>query len=137
MMMKSDTATPKRLPACRSRLQSDGNYFLFLVIFLFSIVFPIAKWAANVLIWLSLIRNGLTVSNWMRQSSRWLHWFGKWSMLDVFVAGLLCVLLKLGQVARFKIEDGMYWSFAAVFLSLFNAHWTERTLRAVRAGQAP
>jgi hypothetical protein len=58
-------------------------------------------------------------------------------MLEVFVAGLLCVLLKLGQVTRFKIEDGMYWFFAAVFLSLANAHWTEKTLRAVHAGQEP
>src|ERR1039457_6425452 len=35
------------------KLRSDGNYFLFFVIFLFSIVFPIVKWAANALIWVS------------------------------------------------------------------------------------
>ena len=111
------------------KLRSDGNYFLFFVIFLFSIVFPIFKWAANAMIWVSLIRNGQVVSDRLGRSARWLHWLGKWSMLEVFVAGLLCVLLKLGTVTRFKIEDGMYWFFAAVFLSLVNAHWTEKTLR--------
>ena len=110
------------------KLRSDGNYFLFFVIFLFSIVFPIIKWAANALIWLTLIRNGRVVDNSLGRSARWLHWLGKWSMLEVFVAGLLCVLLKLGDVTRFQIESGMYWFFAAVFLSLVNAHWTEKTL---------
>lgn len=53
----------------------------------------------------------------------------------VFVAGLLCVLLKLGDVTRFQIEGGMYWFFAAVILSLVNAHWTEKTLRASAVGK--
>lgn len=111
------------------KLRSDGNYFLFLVIFLFSVVFPIIKWAANALVWIKLMRNGRAVDNRVERVARSLHWLGKWSMLEVFVAGLLCVLLKLGDVARFKIETGMYWFFAAVFLSLVNAHWTEKTLR--------
>lgn len=111
------------------KLRSDGNYFLFFVIFLFSIVFPSVKWAANALIWVSLVRNGRVVSDWLGRTAHWLHWLGKWSMLEVFVAGLLCVLLKLGTITRFKIESGMYWFFAAVFLSLVNAHWTERAVR--------
>ncbi len=119
------------------KLRSDGNYFLFMVIFLFSIVFPIVKWVANALIWVALMRSGRVVDNWMGRFVRWLHWLGKWSMLEVFVAGLLCVLLKLGQVARFKIEDGMYWFFAAVFVSLVNAHWTEKTLRVSAVGKEP
>ena len=111
------------------KLRSDGDYFLFVVLFLFSIVFPSVKWAANALIWVSLVRNGRVVSDWLGRTAHWLHWLGKWSMLEVFVAGLLCVLLKLGTITRFKIESGMYWFFAAVFLSLVNAHWTEKTLR--------
>ena len=111
------------------KLRSDADYFLFVVLFSFSIVFPSVKWAANALIWVSLVRNGRVVSDWLGRTAHWLHWLGKWSMLEVFVAGLLCVLLKLGTITRFKIESGMYWFFAAVFLSLVNAHWTEKTLR--------
>lgn len=119
------------------KLRSDGNHFLFFVIFLFSIVFPILKWVANALIWITLMRHGRVVDNWVGRTVRWLHWFGKWSMIEVFVAGLLCVLLKLGDVARFKIEGGMYWFFAAVFLSLINAKWTEKTLRLSADGKKP
>ena len=49
-------------------------------------------------------------------------------MLEVFVAGLLCVPLTLGDVTRLKIKSDMSWFFAAVFLSL-NARWTEKALR--------
>ena len=47
------------------------------------------------------------------------------------------VLLKLGDVTRFQIEGGMYWFFAAVFLSLVNAYWTEKTLRMSGRGVPP
>jgi len=119
------------------KLRSDGNHFLFFVIFLFSIFFPIVKWAANALIWVTLMRHGRVVDNWLGRAAHWLHYMGKWSMLEVFVAGLLCVLLKLGDVTRFQIEGGMYWFFAAVILSLVNAHWTEKTLRASSRGVPP
>jgi len=33
------------------------------------------------------------------RAARWLHYMGKWSMLEVFVAGLLGVLLKLGEMS--------------------------------------
>ena len=52
-------------------------------------------------------------------------------MLEVFVAGMLCVLLKLGDITRFKVEQGMYWFFAAVLVSLINALVTERHLRTI------
>ena len=116
------------------KLRSDGNHFLFVVIFLFSIVFPIFKLAANALILIALMRDGRVVDNWMGRTARWLHWLGKWSMLEVFVAGLLCVLLKLGDVTRFQIEDGIFWFIAAVFLSLVNAYWTEKSVRLSAAG---
>lgn len=111
------------------KLRSDGNYFLFSFIFLFSIVFPIFKWAATALIWVTLMHDERAVDNWVGRAARWLHWLGKWSMLEVFVAGLLCVLLKLGDVSRFRIEAGIYWFFAAVFLSLVNAYGIEKSLR--------
>ena len=51
--------------------------------------------------------------------------------LEVFVASLLCVLLKLGDVTRFKVEPGMYWFLAAVLVSLINALVTERHLQTI------
>jgi len=110
------------------KLRADGNTFLFCVILLFSVVFPIAKLGGNSLIWVTAMRTGRIGEVWMARGARSLHWLGKWSMLEVFVAAMLCVLLKLGDVTRFKIEAGMYWFFAAVFLSLVNAKLTEKAL---------
>ena len=112
-----------------AKLRIEGSYFLFCAIFLFSILFPILKWFANVLVWVSFARDGAVMNPVLKRVAGCLHWLGKWSMLEVFVAGLLCVLLKLGQVSRFKIENGMYWFFAAVILSLVNAHLSAKMLR--------
>jgi hypothetical protein len=40
-----------------------------------------------------------------------------------------CLHRRLADVTRFQVETGMYWFFAAVFLSLVTAHWTEKMLR--------
>lgn len=109
------------------QLRVQGDYLLFTVLLAFSVVFPCVKWLGNLLLWVRLGRPGglgprLTVF------AHQLHWLGKWSMIEVFVAALLCVLLKLGDVARFRIEPGMYWFFAAVLLSLVNALWTGRLI---------
>jgi len=112
------------------RLRADGNIFLFCVIFLFSVCFPILKLTANLLIWIAMMRQGLGVAaSKLGRFARHLHWLGKWSMLEVFVAGMLCVLLKLGDVTRFKVEPGMYLFFGAVLVSLVNALITEKHLR--------
>ena len=114
------------------RLKDDGNLGLFGVIFLFSVLFPILKLAANLMIWIAMMRQGVGIAaSRFGRFARHLHWWGKWSMLEVFVAGLLCVLLKLGDVTRFKVEPGMYWFFTAVLVSLINALLTERHLRAL------
>jgi len=83
------------------------------------------------------MRHGRVVDNRLGRAAHWLHWLGTWSMLEVFVAGMLCVLLKLGDVTRFQIEAGMYWFFMAVFLILVNARWPEKTLSASAAGAEP
>ena len=51
---------------------------------------------------------------------------GKWSMLEVFMAGLLCALLKAGDTVRLIIEPGLYWFVAAVIVSIVNASLTKR-----------
>jgi len=112
------------------QLRKDGSLFLFIVIFLFSVLFPIIKVCANLLIWMAMMGNRrAAAADNMKRIARKLHWLGKWSMLEVFVAGLLCVLLKLGDVTRFKVEAGMWWFFGAVLLSMINALMTERLLR--------
>ena len=62
------------------RLKDDGNLFLFGVIFLFSVLFPILKLAANLLIWVAIMRKGaLIAASKFGRLARHLHWWGKWS----------------------------------------------------------
>lgn len=81
--------------ASLGKLWEEGSRLLAAVIFLFSVLFPIAKWLANALVWARFLR-AAPASAWMHATAARLHWLGRWSMLDVFVVGILCVWGKLG-----------------------------------------
>ena len=56
-----------------------------------------------------------------RKHERLLHWigqFGKWSMLDVFVAALLIVTVRLGAIADVEVHFGLYAFAASVVLTM-------------------
>lgn len=42
------------------------------------------------------------------------------------MAGLLCALLKAGDMVRLVIEPGLYWFIVAVLLSIVNAVLTRQ-----------
>jgi paraquat-inducible protein A len=43
---------------------------------------------------------------------------GKWSMLDVFVASIIIVAVKLGVLASAKVEKGIYFFGMSIFLAM-------------------
>lgn len=94
------------------QLRADGNQFLFLLLFTFSVVFPILKLLASWGLYLALLgkHRREIIGHW----ASWLHHLGKWSMLDVFALALLAVLFKLNDVARLKVESGIFWFGGAV-----------------------
>ena len=110
------------------KLRSDGNSGLFVVVLLFSVVFPTVKLAGNVWIWLraSVSHPGARTRSDLKAWARRLGSLGKWSMLEVFMAGLLCALLKAGDMVRLVIEPGLYWFVAAVLVSIVNAILTKQ-----------
>ena len=110
------------------KLRSDGNTALFVVVLLFSVVFPTVKLGGNIWIWLraSLSHPGEGTRPQLRAWARRLGSLGKWSMLEVFMAGLLCALLKAGDMVRLVIEPGLYWFVAAVLVSIVNAILTKQ-----------
>ena len=109
------------------KLHTDGNTALFIVIIAFSVTFPTAKLAATIWIWVrvSLGHPGERTRAALLAWARRLGSLGKWSMLEVFMAGLLCALLKAGDMVRLIIEPGLYW-FVAVIVSIVNANLTRR-----------
>ncbi|MGB5518729.1 MAG: paraquat-inducible protein A, partial [Gammaproteobacteria bacterium] len=96
------------------QLVADGKIFLFVIIFMFSVVLPVAKLAVLFRLLSSRSNNNDTLHRYLHL----MHQYGKWSMLDVFVVALLVVAVKLGAVARVETHFGLYAFGTAVLLTM-------------------
>jgi paraquat-inducible protein A len=103
-------------------LSAEGEWFLFLVILVFTIVFPLVKISSLALLWL---RNGMTKERRVA-IYRYVGHLGKWSMLDVYIVALFVVYIKSGGVADITIRDGIVVFTASVMLTQFAALWIGR-----------
>ena len=54
-----------------------------------------------------------------KRISMLLHHAGKWSMLDVFVVGVLVVAVKLGDIVDVDLHAGVFWFAASVCFSIW------------------
>ena len=104
------------------QLRAAGEWGLFALIGLFSVVFPVIKLALLALVW-----NVEAQSSAMhRRHLRWLAEYSKWSMLDVFVVALLVVSLKLGALAQAHVREGLYYFAVSVVLTMLVSYWIGR-----------
>jgi paraquat-inducible protein A len=102
-------------------LWHQNQYSLAIILFFFSIVFPIVKLATLAFIWV------VPLPDQKRQAAlHWLGLLGKWSMLDVFVVAILIVLVKLGPLAKIEPQRGVYWFAAAILSSMITSMYVER-----------
>lgn len=108
-------------------LLSHGQIFLFVIIFAFSILFPVAK-----MFLLGYIAFYDTDDATRERRLKWLSSFGKWSMLDVFVIALLVVSLKLGDMVNVKIHSGVYFFAASVILTMILTQVLHKTFSCKR-----
>jgi paraquat-inducible protein A len=103
----------------------EAEYILFLIIFVFTILFPLAK---IILLFLIHYRQ-----SWSQESrNKILHTLSlisKWSMLDVFIVAMLVVIVRLGITGKVEVEWGIYVFAAAVILSTLA---TQRLTRITR-----
>lgn len=95
-------------------LLKEGKIFLFLLIAGFSIVLPILK------LWMlyRLVSKSAAMEESVRKLLHWMHLYGKWSMLDVFVVAILVVAVKLGAIADVEMRFGLYAFAASVLLTM-------------------
>lgn len=96
------------------RLLESGDIALFLIIVLFTVVLPVGKLAVAWLAWAWLRVDDIRV----RRLLGWIETIGRWSMLDVFVAAMLVVVIKLSLISDVEIHAGLYVFIAAVILSM-------------------
>lgn len=91
---------------------SPSNWLVFLVIFCFTILFPLAK----------IITMFLQIKhyqqNWQNRATKILEAIGHFSMVDVFVIALMVLLLKLKVLVQVNIEIGFYVFTVSIVLSI-------------------
>ena len=115
------STTTSLLSALR-QLAAEAEWGLFVLIGLFSVVFPIAKILLLFLVWNVDTAQGAA----HRRHLGWLATYSKWSMLDVFVVALLVVSVKLGALAEAHVGVGIYAFAASVVLTMLLSAWIGR-----------
>lgn len=94
-------------------LFSQDDYFLGLIILLFTILTPILKYIIIIVIQFS------TNSNLKKRFANLLTNIGKWSMLDVFVIALIIITMKIdGGFFEVEMKIGTIFFAVSVILSL-------------------
>ena len=96
------------------RLLESGDYVIFLLIVLFTVVLPVGKLIFAWLAWRHLRMDDPRVHRLLG----WIEAVGRWSMLDVFVIAMLVVIIKLSLVSDVEIHAGLYVFVVAVILSM-------------------
>ena len=97
------------------QLLEEGQLFLFIVITGFSVVLPLLKIGVLNKLLSQKEQSAGNVDKYLH----WMHLYGKWSMLDVFVVAVLVVAVKLGAIASVEIRFGLYLFAAAVVLTMY------------------
>lgn len=91
----------------------SGDYFLFAITFLFTILFPVAKIVTCLFLWFGAERRTYGA----QRLAHWLAVLSKWSMLDVFVIALMVLLADGRLLTSADIHAGILAFTAAVLLS--------------------
>lgn len=103
----------------------QGEWFLFILIGGFSVLFPLLK--------LLLLAAAVNLPGDRHHGPlHWLEAVGRWSMLDVFVVALLVVSVKLRGLAAVQVEIGAYAFAAAVLLTMALVSWVHLLAGKVR-----
>jgi paraquat-inducible protein A len=104
-------------------LLSQGSYFVGLIIFFFSIVFPLLKLTALLeLTWLCALSEKHRATTY-----RWMELAGKWSMMDVMLLAFLVMMIKLSGLVEFHfgpavIAFALCVSFSIIAALCFDPH---------------
>lgn len=100
---------------------TSGSWYLALIIFFASIMVPLLKMIALVLLLVSVQRR----SRWQRAQRarlyRLVEFVGRWSMLDVYVVAVIVALVQLKSLATIDAGPGAIAFGAVVVLTMFAA----------------
>ena len=101
----------------------QGDWFLFIITFLFSVLFPVVTLVTGIALWFFLD----ATSGYARPVLGWLATFSKWSMLDVFIIALIVLVADGRLLSSADIQIGAIVFSVAVLVST----WATRRLSAL------
>ena len=103
-------------------LWEDGSWYLALIVFFASILVPIGKMLALVVLLLSVQLPGVEITPKRRarlsRTYRIIAWIGRWSMLDIYVVALLATVVQLTALASVRAGPAALAFGAVVVLTM-------------------
>ena len=112
-----------------AELWRHGDLFLFAVIVVFSVVFPLLKLGLALYLWYQADAGSALLDH----ALGWIEQLGRWSMLDVFVVALLVVAIQASLISEVAMHAGIYVFTAAVLVSILAVQRMTKLARRVRA----
>jgi paraquat-inducible protein A len=110
-------------------LLTHGDWFVGVIVLVFSIIFPLVK----ILMLLELSLLGLLHRRHKASTYRVMEFAGKWSMMDVMLLAFLVMLVKLGDLVEFNFGPAVVAFVLCVAMSMiasmsFDPHaiWEEQ-----------
>ncbi|QLB14070.1 hypothetical protein A6B39_00700 [Mannheimia granulomatis] len=96
-----------------------GSYAVAAIVFIASIAVPISKIATILYLLLAIHHKWKHPIHLQMKLLHYVHFVGRWSMLDLFVLSLMMSLLERGQILSFSVGDAAFYFGASVFLTMF------------------
>ena len=100
-------------------LWTTGSWFLAVVVFMASIMVPLAKLLGLTVLAISVQRRSAWRPLWRSRVYRFIDFIGRWSMLDIYVITLLVGLVQIQTLAAIKAGPGVLAFGALVVVTLF------------------
>ncbi len=96
-------------------LLASGNWWIGVIILIFSLLLPPLKLAA---LWLMSVHPPTDRGHRRAMAYHLIEWLGRWGMLDVLLVALLVAMVKLGDLVSVRPGPGLAAFTAMVLLSL-------------------
>lgn len=97
---------------------SLGSYAVAAIVFIASIAVPFSKVAVIFYLLLAIHYKWKHPIHWQMKLLHYVHFVGRWSMLDLFVLALMMSMLERGQILSFSVGNAAFFFGAAVFLTM-------------------
>jgi paraquat-inducible protein A len=107
-------------------LVQENMWVVAILVFLSSILFPLLNIILSLLISAHLYFNkpNRYLAFWMR----WLQHLDEWSMLEVYMLGIIVACVKLSSIAELKFGFGLYAFIALLIITVMLASSLDRYL---------